>query len=107
MEDAKMKMYICIKQETPVGMAMNAAAHAGLMCYLKYQDRAVIKEWLDKSFKKVTCAVTDAEFAMLKELPDSIIVTESRMDNAELAVVLCPRQPNEWPEFVNLLKLWK
>jgi hypothetical protein len=31
-----MKMYICIKQDTPVGMAMNSAAHASLICHLKY-----------------------------------------------------------------------
>jgi hypothetical protein len=24
-----------------------------------------------------------------------------------LAIVLTPRQDNEWPEFVNLLKLWR
>jgi hypothetical protein len=102
-----MKMYICIKQDTPVGMAMNAAAHAGLMCHLKFSETAAYKEWLEKSFKKVTCSVTPAEFAMLKEVSNNLIVTESRMDNAELAVVLCPRHDNEWPEFVNLLKLWK
>ena len=102
-----MKMYICIKQDTPAGMAMNAAAHAGLMCHLKFQNDPVYQDWLAKSFKKVTVAVTDAEFAMLKTLDNHVVVTESRMDNAELAVVLCPRQPNEWPEFVNLLKLWK
>ena len=100
-------MYICIKDNTPVGMAMNAAAHAGLMCHLKFSDDGEYLDWLDNSFKKVTCAVTDAEFAMLKTLPDHVIVTESRMNNAELAVVLKPRQPNEWPEFVNLLKLWR
>ena len=102
-----MKMYICIKQDTSVGMAMNAAAHAGLMCHLKFNKDTDYIDWLDKSFKKVTCAVSDAEFAMLKTLPDSFIVTESRLNNAELAIVLKPRQPNEWPEFVNLLKLWK
>jgi len=102
-----MKMYICIKQDTAVGMAMNAAAHAGLMCHLKYNEYSSYKEWLDKSFKKVTCAVTDAEFAMLKTVEDHIVVTESRLDNAELAIVLKPRHDNEWPEFVNLLKLWK
>ena len=102
-----MKMYICIKQDTPVGMAMNAAAHAGLMCHLEFQDDLDYNEWLIKSFKKVTCAVTPAEFAMLKEIDGIKIVTESRLDNAELAIVLCPRHDNEWPEFVNLLKLWK
>jgi hypothetical protein len=74
---------------------------------LKYNEYASYKEWLDKSFKKVTCAVTDAEFAMLKTLEDHLVVTESRLDNAELAVVLKPRHDNDWPEFVNLLKLWK
>ena len=102
-----MKMYICIKQDTPAGMAMNSAAHAGLMCHMKFCDDGDYLEWLDKSFKKVTCAVTDAEFAMLKTVPDHLIVTESRLNNAELAVVLKPRHDNDWPEFVNLLKLWK
>lgn len=102
-----MKMYICIKDDTQPGMAINAAAHASLMCHLEFQDSPYYKEWLDKSFKKVTCAVTPAEFAMLKELDNSLVVTESRLNNAELAVVLCPRPPTKWPEFVNLLKLWK
>ena len=102
-----MKMYICIKDDTQVGMAMNAAAHAGLMCHLEFSEDSNYQEWLAKSFKKVTCAVSDAEFAMLKTVSDHIIVTESRLDNAELAVVLKPRHDNDWPEFVNLLKLWK
>jgi peptidyl-tRNA hydrolase len=102
-----MKMYICIKDDTQVGMAMNAAAQGSLMCHLKYNEDSDYRAWLDKSFKKVTCAVTDAEFSMLKCLSKNLVVTESRLDNAELAVVLCPRNDNEWPEFVNLLKLWK
>ena len=102
-----MKMYICIKQDTVVGMAMNAAAHGSLMCHLKYYGDGDYQQWLDKSFKKVTCAVSDAEFAMLKTVSDHLIVTESRLDNAELAVVLKPRNDNDWPEFVNLLKLWR
>lgn len=102
-----MKMYICIKDSTPVGMAMNAAAHAGLICHLEYQNDPVYKEWLSKSFKKVTCSVTPAEFAMLQQIDKHVIVTESRLDNAELAVVLCPRHDSDWPEFISLLKLWK
>jgi peptidyl-tRNA hydrolase len=102
-----MKMYICIKDDTQVGMAMNTAAHGSLMCHLEFSEDSNYQEWLAKSFKKVTCAVSDAEFAMLKTVSDHIIVTESRLDNAELAVVLKPRHDNDWPEFVNLLKLWK
>jgi hypothetical protein len=44
---------------------------------------------------------------MLKTVEDHLIVTESRLQNAELAIVLKPRHDNDWPEFVNLLKLWK
>lgn len=102
-----MKMYICIKDDTPTGMAMNAAAHAGLMCHLEFYGDGAYQEWLEKSFKKVTCSVTPAEFAMCKQLEGAVVVTESRMNNAELAIVLKPRHDTEWPEFVNLLKLWK
>lgn len=102
-----MKMYICIKDDIPVGIAMNSAAHAGLMCHLEFNEQEHYKTWLKKSFKKVTCAVTPAEFAMLKEVSDNIVVTESRLDGKEVAVVLCPRPDTDWPEFVNLLKLWK
>lgn len=100
-------MYICVKDDIPVGIAMNSAAHAGLMCHLKYETDAHYQEWLKKSFKKVTCSVTPAEFAMLKEVKDSFIVSESRLNGQEVAVVLKPRHDTEWPEFVNLLKLWK
>lgn len=102
-----MKMYICIKDDLPVGIAMNSAAHAGLMCHLQFGESEHYKEWLAKSFKKVTCAVTPAEFAMLKELPNNFVVTESRLNGQEVAVVLVPRPETEFPEFISLLKLWK
>lgn len=105
-----MKMYICIKDDIPVGIAMNSAAHASVMCHLRFGEEEGDKDyldWLENSFKKVTCSVTPAEFAMLKRVEDSIVVTESRLNGQEVAIVLKPRQPNEWPEFVNLLKLWK
>ena len=105
-----MKMYICIKDDIPVGIAINSAAHASLMCHLRFGEAegdANYATWLEKSFKKVTCAVTPAEFAMLKEVSDHIVVTESRLQGQEVAIVLCPRPDTNWPEFVNLLKLWK
>jgi hypothetical protein len=102
-----MKMYICIKDDLPAGMAMNSAAHAGLMCHMAFCEDGDYLNWLEHSFKKVTCAVTPAEFAMLKSVEDHLVVTESRMDFKEVAIVLKPRNDNDWPEFVNLLKLWK
>ena len=102
-----MKMYICIKDDIQVGIAMNSAAHGSLMCHLKYNGTENYDAWLSKSFKKVTCAVTPAEFAMLKEVSDNLIVTESRLNGQEVAIVLAPRPDTEFPEFVSLLKLWK
>jgi peptidyl-tRNA hydrolase len=102
-----MKMYICVKEDIPAGIAINSAAHGSLMAFLKFSDKPDMKTWLDKSFKKVTCAVTPAEFAMLKEVSDNLVVTESRLEGKEVAVVLCPRQETDYPEFVSLLKLWK
>jgi len=103
-------MYICIKDDIPVGIAINSAAHASLMCHLRFgedEGDTNYQTWLEKSFKKVTCAVTPAEFAMLKEVSDNIIVTESRLDGKEVAIVLSPRPETDYPEFVSLLKLWK
>jgi peptidyl-tRNA hydrolase len=102
-----MKMYICIKDDLPVGIAMNSAAHGSLMCHLEYHGTENYDHWLRQSFKKVTCAVTPAEFAMLKNVTNSILVTESRLQGQEVAIVLAPRHDTDWPEFVNLLKLWK
>ena len=102
-----MKMYICIKDDIPVGIAMNSAAHGSLMCHLKFSEDERYQTWLDKSFKKVTCAVTPAEFDMLKNVRDIIVVTESRLNGQEVAVVLKPRSETEYPNFVSLLKLWK
>ena len=102
-----MKMYICVKDDIPVGIAINSAAHGSLMCNLKYEHTEPYDTWIRQSFKKVTCMVTPAEFAMLKEVPKSFVVTESRLDNKEVAVVLAPRPDIEFPEFVSMLKLWK
>lgn len=102
-----MKMYICLKEDLPVGIAMNTAAHASLLCHTTFGDTANYKEWFNLSFKKVTCAVTLAEFAMLKTLLNTVLITEDRMGGQEVGIVLCPRHDTEWPEFVNLLKLWK
>ena len=82
-------MYIAIKDWVPSGHAVNCAAHAGLIGWLEYQHMPEAQEWLKDSFKKVTCAVSDAEFAMLKTLPDSFVVTESRLNKTNCYVKHC------------------
>lgn len=99
-------MYIAIRESIPVGFAINSASHASLIAYLKWNmDDRDFQDWMLYSFKKVTCKVTDEEFAQLKQLDKNVVVTESALDGAEVAVVLAPRK--EWPEIVRQLKLYK
>lgn len=102
-----MKMYIAIKEWVPNGHAVNIAAHAGLIGYLEFGDRADTKHWLEHSFKKVSCMVNDAEFELLKTVPHAKVITESRLDNDEVGIVLAPRKKEDWPEFMKGLRLWQ
>jgi hypothetical protein len=100
-----MKMYIAIKDWVPTGYAINTAAHAGLIGYLEFGHLQDTCDWLEHSFKKVTCMVSDEEFAELKKVRDGRAITESRLDNDEVGIVFAPRA--EWPEIFKTLRLWK
>ena len=100
-----MKMYIVIKDWVTNGHAINCAAHAGLIGYLTFKDQNDTREWLAISFKKVTCMVTPEEFEELKAVEHHKVITESRLDGAEVAIVFAPRKV--WPPIMKTLKLWK
>src|SRR5579871_4111904 len=89
-----MKMYILIKENVPLGLAMTAAAHASLAAYLKFKDTPEVTEWLAGPFYKTICKVTDEEFARAKEYEDHMILTEAALDHQEVAIAFRPRQ--EW-----------
>jgi len=100
-----MKMYILIKDDLPAGFAVLAAAHASLAAYLKFKDSSEIVEWLSGSFFKVVCSVNDKEFEKAKQCPDNVVITESALDNLEVAIAFKPRQ--EWPKPFKFYKLYK
>lgn len=100
-----LKMYIVIKEWLPTGHALNTAAHAGLIGWLEFGGLDDTQKWLDDSFKKVTCMVSDEEFAELKKVEHSKVITEGRLDNDEVAIVFAPR--NDWPPIMKTLRLWK
>jgi len=101
-----MKMYILIKEEIPVGFAILAAAHGSMAAYLKYQGTKEIKDWLDgPAFYKVICKVNDKEFKKAKEFPDRVVITESKLDGQEVALVFKPRE--EWPKPFKFYKLYR
>ena len=98
-------MYIVIKDWVPTGHALNTAAHAGLLGWLNFQEHADTQDWLKNSFKKVTCMVSEEEFEQLKTIDHCAVITESRLDDAEVGLVLAPRK--EWPDIMKTLRLWK
>lgn len=114
-----MKMYILIKEEVPLGLAMTAAAHASLAMYLKFMPKPGgevgsveelsiqydISEWLNGPFKKVICKVNEKEFEKAKEYQARVVMTESALDDQEVAIAFAPRE--EWPKMFNFLKLYR
>jgi len=100
-----MKMYILVRDDVPLGFAMVAVAHASLAGYLKFQETAEIKEWLAGPFFKAVCKVNATEFENAKAVPDHVVLTESALENREVAIVFKPRQ--EWPKMFKFLKLYR
>lgn len=100
-----MKMYILIKDDLIHRQAIVAAAHASLAGYLKFKDTPEVAEWLSGPFYKVVCKVNQTEFERAKEVPDNLIMTESSLDNKEVAIVFKPRE--EWPRMFNFFRLYK
>lgn len=90
-----LKMYILIRDDIPEGIAFVATAHASLALYLKYKDNQDMKDWLENSFKKVVCKISSSEFKLSKHIDKCLIITESSLDNKEVALVFVPRE--EWP----------
>jgi len=101
-----MKAYVLVREDIPVGRCMNSAAHAGVMIedYFPKENDKVMQEWLEK-FNKVTCKVTDKEFAKAKTYADWFVVSEDKLDDEEILLFFKPRE--EWPRFFSFLKLYK
>ena len=117
MDASKLKMYICVKKSLASHKVLGVA-HGVLMAHLKFGADDTIsfahgkfyREWLKNSFRKVVCEVTDKEFEELKQTDEfkmgwAVVVTESYLDNQEIAIVFCP-QP-EWPKCFKFFPLLK
>ena len=100
-----MKMYILMKESVPLGNAIVAAAHASLAAYLKYQDSPEVKQWLSGPFYKVVCKVNEAEFERVKTEPNHVVITESALDNQEVAIAFKPRE--DWPKAFRYFRMYR
>lgn len=100
-----MKMYILVRDDIPLGIAMVAVAHASLAGYLKFQREPEVQEWLRGPFFKVVCMVNAKEFSNAKNVVDHLVLTESALGNEEVAIVFKPR--HEWPKMFRFLRLYR
>lgn len=101
-----MKMYIAIKESIPFSFALVAVAHAVAAAMDKWRGKdEVFDEWMDTSFRKVIVKVTDAEFETLREVPDSITMTESALEGMKTSMIFKPR--HEYPKIFKFLRLYK
>jgi hypothetical protein len=106
MSDQKpLKMYILVRDDIPLGMAMTAVAHAAVGTYLSFEEREEMQRWRRFSFRKVICIVTADEFERAKSFPDGHVFTESALDGKEVAIGFCPRE--KWPHFFHTLRLFQ
>jgi peptidyl-tRNA hydrolase len=100
-----MKMYILIREDVPVGFAALAAAHASLAAYLRFKSAPEVEEWLSGPFYKVVCKVTQEEFEEAKRVEDNVVLTESALDDREVAIAFRPRR--EWPKAFKFYRLYR
>lgn len=98
-------MYVLIRSSVPTGFAILAAAHGALAAYLRFQDSPEVSEWLAGPFRKVICAVSDEEFEIAKGVDDHVLITESALDNEEVALAFKPRR--EWPQAFKFFRLYR
>lgn len=100
-----MKMYILVRNDVPLGFAMVAVAHASLAGYLAFKDTPEVQAWLAGPFFKAVCIVNAKEFENAKQVADHVVLTESALDDREVAIVFRPRE--EWPTMFKFLKLYR
>ncbi|MEQ6124383.1 hypothetical protein AAON49_09300 [Pseudotenacibaculum sp. MALMAid0570] len=100
-----MKMYILVKENLPKGIAPLATAHASLAAYLKFENDPETQKWVSGTFYKVICKVTEKEFEKAKTYDNNVILTESSLNNEEVAIAFKPRE--EWPKAFKFYRLYK
>jgi len=104
-DGATLKMYILVRDAVLTGFAVLASAHASLACYLRFQDDVDVQEWVSGKFYKTVCRVNDKEFEKAKSYPDHVVITESALDEQEVALAFSPRR--EWPKPLRFYRLYK
>lgn len=99
-----MKMYILIRESVPAKFAPVIAAHAALACYKKFEQDEDMQTWVNSVFKKVVCKVNDKEFENAKKEERHLVLTESALNNEEVAIAFSPRV--EYSKQFRFFRMW-
>ena len=102
--------YILVKDYIDLGHAALGISHGSLSGYLEFENEGVTQKWRKESFRDVLCEVNEKEFEKAKthgkDRENYRIMTESALDNAEVAIVFKPKYRDEWPKFFKGLRLF-
>lgn len=99
-----MKRYICIKDDIPVGHAVNVASHLADALTFTYGHTANFKCWKSSSLRSVIVKVNDEQFEELKKFEDGIIFREDAINWKECGIAFPPKM--EHPHIFSSLQLF-
>ena len=72
-----LKMYILIREDTPVSIVPLIAVHTAMGTYKKFENWRLTKKWFETELQKtVICKVTAEQFEKAKEYGDHFTLTE-------------------------------
>lgn len=97
-------MYIIVMNDVPDKLVPVITAHASLACYKKFETNENMIKWINGIFRKVICVANEAEFNLLKNETEFVLLTESSLDNKEVALAFCPRE--EYSKKFKFMKMW-
>ena len=100
------KMYLLIKDSVPDNLVPLICAHASLAAWLKYESTNSVRDWVNNSFRKVVCRVSEDEFNRAALFNGSHVTTASELENKQVCCVLVP-MVEEYPPEVKKYELWK
>lgn len=105
----RIKQYLVLRHGISPSIATIGVAHGVLGSYLKWQNEPIVQDWVSGKygpFYKVICQAQDQQqWEAIKKWPDSVIITESKLDNMEVCVAF---KPFKWSKssIFNELKLY-
>lgn len=87
MKKERLKMYLVLRWDLSIPMAVCAAGHAALGTYLNWKDDPIMQQWQQTSFVKVWCkALHDDHWKWIKTLGEHRVFTESTLNGAETCI---------------------